>query len=79
MRTEYKEYKIEKGIPIPNRSNKGVRSKYRLDEMAVGDSILIAKENRNSVTSSWIRYAPKRFTSMTDTKDKTMVRVWRVK
>lgn len=72
-------FKIDKGIPIPVRTKTGVRSKYQLDKLSVGDSILIPKELRNSVTSSWIRFAPKRFTSAIDAKDNTMVRVWRVK
>lgn len=73
------QFKIDRGVPLPVRVKTGIRSKYRLDELGVGDSILIPKELRNSVTSSWIRFAPKRFTSAIDKNDRTQVRVWRVK
>lgn len=70
------QYKIEKGIPPPKRV-KG--SKYRLGELAIGESVAFPKEARASVVSTWSRYRPKKFMSAIDEKDPTMVRIWRLK
>jgi hypothetical protein len=74
-----KYYEIEKGVPLPGTRVKRSRSKYRLGEMKVGESIFIPKSSRASVTAAWGRYKPKEYTSETDQKDPSMVRVWRVK
>jgi hypothetical protein len=73
------EYAIQKGVPIPKGVGRGKRGKYRFGEMAVGDSIVIPKVDRNSATSTWSRFKPKVFTSAINEKDPTQVRIWRIK
>lgn len=69
------EYTIDKGVPIKVSS-----SKYPLEELEVGDSFVIPKEQRRSVATrmTLVKNATGReFTSRTVSD--TEVRVWRTK
>ena len=72
--------KIYKGIPLPTRrGRKPGSSKYRLDELKVGEAVHVTRAERASIISGWHRFAPKKFTSELDSKDRNMCYVWRVK
>ena len=47
---------MEKGIPIPDHTRRGAPSKYRFEELEVGESILVVGANsrtHSGITSPW--------------------------
>ena len=72
------EFKIEKGIPIPEGKGTGRKIKYPFNKMEVGDSILCDKRSVLSAGNSWARrnFPERKFKSQKE-GDKT--RLWRVK
>lgn len=78
--TQIKVYTVESGVPIPDEK---VRKSFMLNQMEVGDSILIPVEDRSSAASSASKIKArtgKEFTlRKTVQKGIAYVRVWRVK
>ncbi len=71
---------IEKGVPKPDK--KGMKAKYPLGQMEVGDSFLIPTEGKDAQRSvqtecgsHWTRLKPKKFASR---QVEGGVRIWRV-
>lgn len=72
--------KIEKNVPVPSRQKSKGRSKYRLDEMKVGDSVKTKKSVQTmcAYVYNWKKRAGRtdmEFTARTEGKG---CRVWRV-
>lgn len=69
------QYKIEKGIPIPNKSKTGLRGVLR--ELKVGDSFLGEPKDR---VNAYISAKTIGITIQTSIKDQPSgkIRVWRV-
>ena len=66
-------YVIEKGVPLPKRTNSTFASFLR--SMEVGDSFVIDKP-QSEIGAYMNRYKPKRYTSQKI--DNNSCRVWRV-
>lgn len=71
-------YQIEKDVPLcPNSAgSKPGRLTQLIRAMEVGDSMLIPKKSRNSVSQRFAHLRPKRF--ITRTISDTECRIWRV-
>ncbi len=68
------EIKIDKGIPIPNRTG-GRNRKYPVGEMGIGDSFLCESKTRINVAGWHKSMAPKRFVTR---KTEEGWRIWRI-
>jgi len=74
-------HKIEKGIPIPNKSGRGrFKGELRLtmEQMEVGDSIVIDDKHRQQIHQC-AKAIGIGYTSRTISKEEKRVRVWRTK
>ena len=71
---------IEKGVPLPNRNE--TKNLYPLDKMEIGDSFFAPNKKQATITGSFNRHSPKRFScrSIKDTESGVVlgVRVWRI-
>lgn len=65
------EYKIEKGIPIPEKS----RFKYPFRDMDVGDSVFIPGKKSDRISGAFFVHRPKKFMCR---KTDGGIRVWRI-
>lgn len=73
-RSEVSEIKIEKGIPIPEVG--GPCIKYPFRQMEIGDSFVVPKGVRTSLSGNAIRQG---IQIKTKSISSTHVRVWRIK
>ena len=79
-------YKIEKGIPIPNKLHGGgPKKKYPFDEMVVGDSFFVSCKKEDSrklcatLKNSTQRLPNTKFTTVYVKEEKKAgVRIWRI-
>lgn len=73
---EMSDYKIEKGVPIPD-GGRGRPTKYPLDKMDIGDSfVAIAPRHIFSIISFYGRHHGKKFTAR-KLNDREY-RIWRI-
>jgi len=72
------EYKIDKGIPVPEPNVRGRTSKYPFRQMEVGDSVFIPRM-ASTISGLLSQAKPMKFTTRTATEDGIKgTRVWRV-
>ena len=67
---------IEKNIPI---SNDGRLCKYPFDQMEVGDSFFVPKDEAEKARSSAWKYAKRKGMRFETRKEKDGARIWRTK
>ena len=73
----YKEIKIDKNIPLPNKCV--ISNLYPFASMEIGDSIFIPNKKSADIGSYYSNWRPKRFSSRTVVEHgKRGVRIWRI-
>mgnify|MGYP000533667375 CR=1 FL=1 len=72
------EYKIETGIAIPKRGASGRALKYPLPDMEIGDSFLVPRKLKVSVSAAVAYYGKKTGKRFTVQIVEDGVRIWRI-
>tara|TARA_R100001163_G_C5062708_1_gene199834 strand:+ start:837 stop:1082 length:246 start_codon:yes stop_codon:yes gene_type:complete len=79
------DFNVETDVPMPEHLGRGRQPKYRWEKLQVGDSVMLPKKNRDSVTSSYDYYSrtktnnEAKFICRVEQENQEMIRVWRIK